>query len=146
MALLRFERGLLSHLAGAAPLLSRSLLSFNDAKKKEGSLRRGYFSGGWVVGRGQRGMLSSLLSPPPPVVIAEDAEVTRLATLLAIARTENANDPVGGGLYGPLHPVNQVTADLAVFFYFFSVPMGFIPRQRCLPGAVGAVLLPYECH
>lgn len=99
-----------------------------------------------MVGRGQRGMLSSLLSPPPPVVIAEDAEVTRLATLLAIARTENANDPVGGGLYGPLHPVNQVTADLAVFFYFFSVPMGFIPRQRCLPGAVGAVLLPYECH
>lgn len=103
-------------------------------------------------GRGQRGMLSSLLSPPPPVVIAEDAEATRLATLLAIARTENANDPVGGGQYGPLHPVNQVTADLAVlfFFVFFHCSYG-VYTSAAVPvfppyEAVGAVLLPQECH
>lgn len=58
-----------------------------------------------------------------------------------------------GGLYGPLHPVNQVTADLAFFFVFFNlfhcsygvytsaaVPV-FPPYE-----SVGAVLLPQACH
>lgn len=96
-------------------------------------------------------MLSSLLSHPhPTVIIAEDAEVTRLAAPLAIARSLNTNDPVGGGLCGPPHPVNRVTADLAVFFLFFHSSYGvytsaavavFTPSE-----AVGPVLLAYERH
>lgn len=82
-ALLRLQRGLLSHLAGAAhlALMNRSLLSFNDAKE-EGSLPASDISpvGGWEGG--VSGACCHRYWPPlPPVVIAEDAEATRLATL-----------------------------------------------------------------
>lgn len=62
---------------------------------------------------------------------------TRLATLLATVRTHNANDPVGGGLHGLLHPANRVTADLAAF-----ISLDFSDGVH--PWTVVSVFTPFE--